>query len=65
MRSSVVYSVYGNQTDPVWMTEGISYTSDQPGVVSVNQAGQLTAVSEGTAAITARTGEHPPIIPLP
>ena len=53
MRTSVVYSVYGNQTDPVWMTEGISYTSDQPGVVSVDQAGRLTAVSEGTAAITA------------
>ncbi|WP_127589685.1 family 10 glycosylhydrolase [Paenibacillus lautus] len=53
MRTSVVYSVYGNQTDPVWLTEGISYVSDQPGVVSVDQAGQLTAVSAGTADITA------------
>lgn len=53
MRTSVVYSVYGNQTDPVWLTEGISYASDQPGVVSVDQAGQLTAVSAGTADITA------------
>lgn len=53
MRTSVVYSVYGNETDPIWLKEGVSYTSDQPGVVSVDQAGQLTAVSEGTASITA------------
>lgn len=53
MRTSVVYSVYGTPMDPVLLTEDISYNSDQPGVVSVDQAGQLTANSVGTATITA------------
>ncbi|WP_231638754.1 family 10 glycosylhydrolase [Paenibacillus sp. JCM 10914] len=53
LRASVVYSVYGNNTNPIWLAEEVAYVSDQPHVVSVTADGQLTAVGTGSAIISA------------
>jgi len=36
----------------------VQWTSSEPGVAAVDAAGVVTALAPGTAAITARTGEH-------
>ena len=40
---------------PVAMDKNVSYSSDHPEIVRVDQAGKLTALAEGTATITVTT----------
>lgn len=53
MRTHVVYPGLGQGalSDPILVTDGVSYVSDQPDIVSVDQAGNIKALSKGTATI--------------